>query len=608
MDTLPSNESEIARLEEAVGAFADAIRAVVDCDSIFVFGLDQSGDIIVSVAQAGIYGDFPIPVIHRSQGITGRALEEQRFLATDDYARLDYRRLRGMVLGIRSLFVVPLLRDDRAYGLVMGVAREASGFTLRETELTRLVGSVPVTCSEAIGILGEIRFQRTQYYALQRLVRANSERHPLEIACADLSEIVAEAVGADYMVVGRRTIEGTTTYHGCYGTTTPTWHQGMIAYSPLAIDHETAVASGETVVVDLTTVDANNDAFAQSKAEGAKVLVIVPIIARGARIGALLAGWRVPVVPPRRVLDLLETFAAQASVAVTDEWRKDDAGVRADLEIARATNRSAAAELHAMLATDSLGLVYQPIFDLATGRVVEIEALSRWPGAPGPFTDPELFVRLAEEYGAIGQLTDRIIYRALRDLPHLPSDVRIAINISMVNLLQIDFAKRLLRILSVAGVAPSRFAIELTETASIVDREVGSESVGELARAGVGVSIDDFGEGYSALSYLKLFPATTIKIHRRYVANVQADAYDNAIVRALVDLAHRINIVVVAEGVEDSGVLDALRAIGCDRVQGYVCAGPMPIGDLRAFLASPEANITALGSHAPGISASAPST
>lgn len=161
--------------------------------------------------------------------------------------------------------------------------------------------------------------------------------------------------------------------------------------------------------------------------------------------------------------------------------------------------------MHKIFASDGLELAYQPIFDLATGRIVEVEALSRWPGAPGPFADPELFVRLAEEYGAISRT------------------------------------------------------------------------------------------------------ATTIKIHRRYVSNVRADAYDDAIVRSIVDLAHRINIVLVAEGVEDRAVLEVLRGIGCDRVQGYVCARPMSIDALRAFIDSPQASIASLRGQAAGTSAIAPS-
>lgn len=115
-----------------------------------------------------------------------------------------------------------------------------------------------------------MRFQRARYYALQKLVRANVERSPLDAACERVSAIASQAIGADYMVVGRRTGEGTTTYHGGHGVTSGTWARGMLGYAPLAIDYETAVESGKTVVVDLDAIDDTDEAFEQSKAEGAK--------------------------------------------------------------------------------------------------------------------------------------------------------------------------------------------------------------------------------------------------------------------------------------------------------------------------------------------------
>lgn len=591
METMALGDSRVATLESTAGAFAAAIREAVGCDVVYVFGMEKSRSMLVEVGKDGVGDGYAMPIVHLGQGLTGLAFLSCRFQATDDYPALPYRRVRGVMLGIRSLFAVPLVCNGHAYAAVMCVSRTPAAFELREAELVRRVASVPVDPVETIEILAEIRFQHKRYYALQKLLRSNTERLPLESACASVSEIVADFVGADYVVVGRRTVEGMTTYHGAYGSATGAWSLGTRDYAPLAIDLESAVESGETVVVDLSTIADDDASFALSKAEGAKTLVIVPIVARGRRIGTLIVGWRIALVPPQRVLDALAIFAAQASVAVTDEWRRDDAAVRADLDVARATNRSAATDLRAAIANDGLQVVYQPIFDLRTGRIVECEALSRWPGAPGPFSDPELFVRLAEEYGTIGLLTDRVVYRAIRDIEAMPAGVRIAINTSMINLLQFEFAKRLLRIFTAAGVAPNRFALELTETASIVDRELGSEAVAELARAGVEIGIDDFGEGYSALSYLKMFPATTIKIHKRYIRDFQNDPYDEAIVRSVIDLAHRIEMQVVAEGVEDAAMIAALRAIGCDRVQGYGCARPMPIDELRALFESPQASI-----------------
>ncbi|MCU1376013.1 MAG: diguanylate cyclase/phosphodiesterase, partial [Actinomycetia bacterium] len=146
-------------------------------------------------------------------------------------------------------------------------------------------------------------------------------------------------------------------------------------------------------------------------------------------------------------------------------------------------------------------------------------------------------------------------------------------------------------ILHDVGVAPERLMVEITETAILIDPARAAEVLGELEEAGVGVSIDDFGQGHTSLGYLSVLPVHELKVDRQFVCDMLTNQAHGAIVRSIVDLGHNLGMRVVAEGVETQEVLDALRLAGCDIAQGFLLARPMSVIALPAWLTASRARV-----------------
>jgi diguanylate cyclase (GGDEF)-like protein len=226
-----------------------------------------------------------------------------------------------------------------------------------------------------------------------------------------------------------------------------------------------------------------------------------------------------------------------------------------------------------------LVLHYQPKATVADGSPRAVEALLRWQHPELGLLYPDAFVPLAEQTDLIDKLTAWVMTRALgeiADMGDAVGDLAVAVNISARNLIRPDFAVQVIGILTASGMPAERLIVEITETALLVDPARAATVLGELAAAGVTVSIDDFGIGQTSLSYLATLPVGELKIDKSFVMDMLANPTHAAIVASVVDLGHNLNLRVVAEGVEDAAVLDRLRATGCDLAQGYHIARPMP--------------------------------
>jgi EAL domain-containing protein (putative c-di-GMP-specific phosphodiesterase class I) len=219
-------------------------------------------------------------------------------------------------------------------------------------------------------------------------------------------------------------------------------------------------------------------------------------------------------------------------------------------------------------------LDYQPIVDLATGRVSSIEALLRWNHPEQGRLLPKDFIRLAEHTGLITPLTSFALERALSDWVGVTSSAppfRIAVNLSPRSLNDPAFPGRVQRMLQARGASPQWLALEITENLIMSDPERSIRSLSELHAMGIRLILDDFGTGYSSLSYLRRFPIDELKIDQSFVIGL-AGGDDEALVRSIIGLAHNLRLRVVAEGVETEEVRDRLIALGCDAVQGhYIC-------------------------------------
>jgi diguanylate cyclase (GGDEF)-like protein len=232
-------------------------------------------------------------------------------------------------------------------------------------------------------------------------------------------------------------------------------------------------------------------------------------------------------------------------------------------------------ELRYALERNQFELHFQPIIDAQSGRMVGAEALVRWRHPERGLIYPEKFLPTAEQTDLMVDLGAWVLSTACREASGWQTygaAPRVAVNVSARQFERDDFVKRVAETLAATGIPPGQLELELTE--SVMQRGQSRAAVAALRRMGVGISIDDFGTGFSSLSYLKAFPVDTLKIDRSFVANVTSDTRDAAIVRAIVAMAHNLDIGVVAEGVETAAQFEFLRQHGCDQVQGYYFGRP----------------------------------
>jgi len=236
------------------------------------------------------------------------------------------------------------------------------------------------------------------------------------------------------------------------------------------------------------------------------------------------------------------------------------------------------------VARSELMVVHQPIVDLKSGRAVGIEALARWRHPSRDMVDPEEFIALAEASGSIVPLGQFVMETAANELQELrPSnpdaDFFVSVNVSAVQLQQPDFLAGVEAVLASSGLSPDRLVLEITETAMFRDTQATIEKLGALRAQGVRIAIDDFGTGYSSLTYLRRFPVDILKIAKDFVGPA-TDEQQWAFTGAILALGRQLGLMVIAEGIEDSGQLSRLRDMGCEYGQGYLFARPAPIGDL----------------------------
>ncbi|TBV10867.1 putative bifunctional diguanylate cyclase/phosphodiesterase [Stutzerimonas kirkiae] len=243
--------------------------------------------------------------------------------------------------------------------------------------------------------------------------------------------------------------------------------------------------------------------------------------------------------------------------------------------------------LRGAAAAGQLRLVYQPKVSLDDGRIIGCEALLRWHHPELGLVPPGHFIPIAEESGLIVAIGDWVLRaacaqaRAWMDAGLPP--ICVAVNVSALQFLQQDVVAWVTRILEEAGIPPGWLELELTESLIAQDIEKVTIAIDQLKGLGVKLSIDDFGIGYSSLSYLKRFRVDTLKIDQSFVRNMLVEAEDSTIVRAVISLAHNLNFRVIAEGVETEQHCHFLRAHGCDEIQGYYFSRPVTAPEFEAM-------------------------
>ncbi|KRP89787.1 diguanylate cyclase [Bradyrhizobium pachyrhizi] len=245
-------------------------------------------------------------------------------------------------------------------------------------------------------------------------------------------------------------------------------------------------------------------------------------------------------------------------------------------------------ELSVAIKNGELSLYYQPQAaaggSVAASQIIGFEALARWHHPVRGFVPPGDFIPLAEESGLIVEMGEWILREACREAASWAIPLQVAVNLSPAQFTHGDLVGLVHSILLETGLTPDRLELEITEGVLIEDFDRGLSLLRRLKALGVRISMDDFGSGYSSLSYLQAFPFDKIKIDRAFVINLGRNPQSAAIVRAVIDLGHGLEMSIVAEGVETEAQLDFLAEEGCDAVQGYLIGRPAPIGQFAALV------------------------
>jgi predicted signal transduction protein with EAL and GGDEF domain len=256
---------------------------------------------------------------------------------------------------------------------------------------------------------------------------------------------------------------------------------------------------------------------------------------------------------------------------------------------ARAIDRlSLENRLRQALQKEELVLFYQPIVDLADGRVRGAEALLRWEHPERGLLAPVEFISLAEISGLIAPIGRWVLQTACRQIREWQTqghpNLTVSVNLSPRQFQGADLVSQVAGALREPGVDPRCLDLEITESNAMEDAELTVNSLWELKRLGVGISMDDFGTGYSSLNYLKKFPIDRVKLDQSFVRDVASNPEDAAIVRAVIAMAHTLRLVVAAEGVETEDQLSFLRRHQCDEMQGFLFSPPVPPDEFRELL------------------------
>jgi EAL domain-containing protein (putative c-di-GMP-specific phosphodiesterase class I) len=308
---------------------------------------------------------------------------------------------------------------------------------------------------------------------------------------------------------------------------------------------------------------------------------------------SLTAGLALRGLGADKVVSVIE----RATIALDQarEARRQIAVFDAELYGDPAANLSLMGEMRRSIVDCDLVLHHQPKYDLRRGVVSGVEALVRWRHPTRGLLAPNHFVPMAEETGHIRALTEWVLSQAIaeqRAMRQMGHDLSVSINISGRLLGDEEFARFALDAIAEAD---GDICLEITETAVIENPELGLALIERFAAAGVAISIDDYGTGLSSLAYLKQIRASELKIDKAFVVAIGDSQRDALLVRSTVDLAHGLGLKVTAEGVETPTALALLSAMGCDLIQGYFIARPMPLNALLTFMSQEKRSARTYG-------------
>jgi EAL domain-containing protein (putative c-di-GMP-specific phosphodiesterase class I)/FixJ family two-component response regulator/HPt (histidine-containing phosphotransfer) domain-containing protein len=346
----------------------------------------------------------------------------------------------------------------------------------------------------------------------------------------------------------------------------------------------------EVVVCDLNMPEMDGveliRRFGQTGFKGALILM------SGAEPQILNTARQLAEMQGLRVLGLINKPVMPRDMAALLARAREQAPVMRGGGPARAAAQISVQEVREAMARDEFTVWFQPKVDTLSLQPTGLEALARWRRADGSFVPPDQFILLAEREGLIGELSHVLVARALREAARVHQAgfaLKLAVNLSGLWLDDLNLPDIILTMAREAGIQPRDLVLEVTETGVMEDLTTALDVLTRLRLKGFGLSIDDFGIGYSSFEQLGRIPFTEMKLDRSFVNKGQQDPAARAILESSMGMAQKLGLVTVAEGVETVGELALVRELGCDNVQGYLVAKPMPLDALLTWLAQPTA-------------------
>jgi len=302
----------------------------------------------------------------------------------------------------------------------------------------------------------------------------------------------------------------------------------------------------------------------------------------------VVIGTSVGIALPEAASDTAEMLLRSADIALY-RAKSDGRGTfcffEAEMDVLVQTRRKLELELRSGLALKQFELFYQPLVNADRGGIEGFEALIRWRHPDRGLVSPALFIPVAEEIGLIGALGEWVISKACFEAVKWPGSLKVAVNLSPAQFRHRSLVEHVQAALELSGLPAGQLELEITESVLLQDDADVMKTLFALRALGVRISMDDFGTGYSSLSYLRRFPFDKIKIDQSFVQGMANHDDCRAIVRAVIGLGQSLKIAVNAEGVETAEQWDALRAEGCDQVQGFLFSRPCPSEDVLGMLA-----------------------
>lgn len=284
----------------------------------------------------------------------------------------------------------------------------------------------------------------------------------------------------------------------------------------------------------------------------------------------LLGAFRKPVNPVE-LADALNSY--NVGICPLDQVRPP---IETDVE-----------QLKMALDRAKIQVYYQPKIDLETMRVAGVEALARWKNLQGDWIPPGVFIPMAEEHGLIGDLTLSVLDQVLQDMNgwwELGQYIPMAINLSAKSLAEFNLANEIIQRVIRQGIPAHFITFEITESALVVDLPSALATISRLRLKGFGISIDDYGTGFSSMQQLSRFPFSELKIDRSFIQGAPARQYIRNILKSAIEMGQRLGITTVAEGVETEAELHLLKSLGCKQAQGFLLARPMPGRELLGWV------------------------